>query len=280
MLYNQDNASTIGKLILFDKILYILKYISNFTFFWLFLLWIFAYDKDVCLLLGILHVILSLLTGKTEGFFSGWITCNNLDFFKPLLILGIYVTIVLILRKIYYQFIWTKSLKLMLWLIFTFAFLLVITFPLVLTLADSHTFSKEFDNNIWLILFLSIFVWILLSFCRFLINKYRIENAPSSTTAQAMLSEIPVSHISSVRFSENSWKSYAIQLDSIKQIAVFIADKAWKTVFAPGELSEERDFLLKNYKSSLPKKDYDILVQYLSTWVEKGGSFEIIKKDL
>lgn len=90
------------------------------------------------------------------------------------------------------------------------------------------------------------------------------------------LRSFDISGINFIRFHENDGKSFQISLDSIKRIACFIQEKAGKTTFTAGELTEEKDFLLKNYKSRLSEKDYDLFVTYLSSWVEKGGSFEIV----
>ncbi len=92
------------------------------------------------------------------------------------------------------------------------------------------------------------------------------------------LSKIDISSIEYIHFHEIWWKSYKIALDSIKTIAVYFYQKTNKTSFLAGELSEERNFLLKNYPSNLGIEDYNNLISHLWNWVTVGGSFEIIYK--
>ncbi len=92
------------------------------------------------------------------------------------------------------------------------------------------------------------------------------------------LSKVNTSSIDSIIFHHNNGKSYKIGLESIKQIAVYINQKSWKTQFSPNELKEEQDFLLANYKTNLSEADYTLLVNNLSEWVAGGGSFEIVYK--
>ena len=98
-------------------------------------------------------------------------------------------------------------------------------------------------------------------------------------TLEGVLTKIDVSDIESVRFQENnSGKEYTIGLDSIKRIAQYMIEKSGKNSFSANELLQEKEFLIKNYKSQLPENDYATLVSTLSSWVENGGTLEIVKK--
>lgn len=92
------------------------------------------------------------------------------------------------------------------------------------------------------------------------------------------LSKIDISSIEYIHFHEIWWKSYKITLSSIKTIAVYFYQRTNKTTFLAWELSEERDYLLKNYPSNLGKDEYNTLLSHLSDWVKVGGSFDIVYK--
>lgn len=98
-----------------------------------------------------------------------------------------------------------------------------------------------------------------------------------SQSIERALSEFDISKIKFIRFHENNGKNFEIYLDSIKQISCFIEQKAHKTTFDAWELQAEKELLLKSYKTKLSQKDYELLIKHLSSWVEKWGSFEIVR---
>ena len=90
------------------------------------------------------------------------------------------------------------------------------------------------------------------------------------------LSLIDISNIEGVRFFQNGWQTFSVSLDSIKRIAVYIEKKYGKTTFLPWELIIESDYFVENYRTSLSKEDYKVVVDTLTGWIESWGGFEVI----
>lgn len=98
-------------------------------------------------------------------------------------------------------------------------------------------------------------------------------------TNNSIISEIQnidVSNIEGVRFFQNGWQTFSVSLDSIKRIAVYIEKKYGKTTFLPWELIIESDYFVENYRTSLSKEDYKVVVDTLTGWIESWGGFEVI----
>ncbi|MBX9809742.1 hypothetical protein K2X92_05120 [Candidatus Gracilibacteria bacterium] len=97
-------------------------------------------------------------------------------------------------------------------------------------------------------------------------------------TLEGILAKVNIADVDSVHFVENkSGKVYSIQLESIKRIAQYLIEKSGKNTFIANELLQEKEFLIQNYESQLSKNDYELLINTLSSWIENGGTVEIIK---
>lgn len=89
---------------------------------------------------------------------------------------------------------------------------------------------------------------------------------------------IDIDWIEYVRFKELEGRSYNILLDSVKRIFTVILNKTGKYAFQANELSSEKALIFSYFYSTLPREQANILEENLTSWFEKGWSFEIIRK--
>lgn len=84
------------------------------------------------------------------------------------------------------------------------------------------------------------------------------------------LQSLDISRIEAVKFCESTGRMYAIQLDSIKRIALYISKKYNKSYFNPRDLRHELEHFMDHYPTSLPQETYKFLLATLANWVEFG----------
>ncbi len=146
-----------------------------------------------------------------------------------------------------------------------------------------HIFSSVVGIKLWLQF---IIVWAIVLIAIYKTLKKEKNIAPVwvikpmweiDPQIQEVIDSVDISRISCIRFTEAWGRTYNIMLDSIKRIAVIIYNKTWKSVFMPNELTPDKEIIFKYFYSQLPFDQVKMLEQYLMVWIEKGGSFEILK---
>ena len=92
------------------------------------------------------------------------------------------------------------------------------------------------------------------------------------------LKKIDISEIKVIRFFPNVSEKFTIRAKNLIKITKLIRDKTGKTSFKKGELSNMYDFIVKNYKSDLSRREYDKIRSLLKDFIDEGGEIEIVKK--
>lgn len=257
---------------------------SNWGIFsnWIFVKWLFA---TVILFLA-LHISLNFqeLSGKKRPTYLLFIPA-----YVHLLIFGNYIIFALI-NDLWIEHEWIKSVITSIWWIMLSTYMLLAWMKKVKT----HTILKK----MWLYLFfltiikiifydmetmsmenkiivLIIVGWILMAFSFFVQKKWLwSEKQKEDLSLNDIISKVELWKTKEVIFKTNEDKDFSTKLENIIKIVLFITDKYWKTEFKPAELQSTYDYIIKNYKSELDKKSYDLLVWYMKNFVEKWGEIE------
>lgn len=82
------------------------------------------------------------------------------------------------------------------------------------------------------------------------------------------LSNVDVSDVAFVRFVTADGDSFVIKRAGISRVARRIAETFKKTEFRAGELARVYEKATPFVRSSLPKKDLEVLLEKLRRWIE------------
>lgn len=93
------------------------------------------------------------------------------------------------------------------------------------------------------------------------------------------LSEVDVSDIKSVRLNI-SWdtKKIIIRADNLLRIAKIITTSVEKNTFSAGELQKQYNYITENYRTQIPKAQYEKIKTVVKEFVDKWGEIIFIKK--
>jgi len=92
------------------------------------------------------------------------------------------------------------------------------------------------------------------------------------------LKKVDISEIKVIRFFPKESVSFTVRAKNLIRIVVLIADKTGKTSFKKGELNNMYDYIIKNYKSDLSRREYDKIRSSIKDFIDEGGEIEIVKK--
>ncbi|MDD3302765.1 MAG: hypothetical protein PHN31_04350, partial [Candidatus Gracilibacteria bacterium] len=90
------------------------------------------------------------------------------------------------------------------------------------------------------------------------------------------LDKIDIGEKKAVLFIFNDGRKAQIRAKNLIKIGKIILKTAGKNKFEKGELKYTYDYVKKNYKSELSKRDYDKIIEIIDDFVKNGGSFELI----
>jgi hypothetical protein len=68
---------------------------------------------------------------------------------------------------------------------------------------------------------------------------------------------------------------YLVSQKNTLRIVKMVVDNEWKTIFEPNELKGIYNFIIENYKSSLPIKEYEEISNLFKQFVEQGWEIKI-----
>lgn len=96
-------------------------------------------------------------------------------------------------------------------------------------------------------------------------------------TINETIKDISTGKDTKVRFAFAGGEVISTQTKNIIKIAKLVTSKYGKNTFEAGELEAAYEYILKNYKSQLLKKDYEQVVQILARFVKEGGRIQLVE---
>ena len=93
------------------------------------------------------------------------------------------------------------------------------------------------------------------------------------------LEKVDASFVKVIRFYPNVWKNFSIRAKNLSKIVLIITEHFNKNIFEAGELEEIYNYVIKNYKSNLTRREYDKIRSTIKDFIDVWGKIEIIKKD-
>lgn len=89
------------------------------------------------------------------------------------------------------------------------------------------------------------------------------------------IQNINISWINSIWIHINNSNPYLVSQKNTLRIVKMVVDNEWKTYFEPNELKGIYNFIIENYKSSLPIKEYEKISNLFKEFVEQGWEIKI-----
>lgn len=89
------------------------------------------------------------------------------------------------------------------------------------------------------------------------------------------IQNINVSWIKSVWIQINNSNQYLVTQINTLRIVKMVVDNEWKTIFEPNELKGIYNFIVDNYKTSLPTKEYEEISNLFKQFVVQGWEIKI-----
>ncbi len=112
------------------------------------------------------------------------------------------------------------------------------------------------------------------------INKIEkeVEEDIEENAFMKKLKKIDIEEIKVIRFFPNKSEKFTVRAKNLIRIIKLITDKTGKTTFKSWELTKMYDFIIKNYKSDLSRREYDKIRSTVKDFIDEGGEIEIVKK--
>lgn len=92
------------------------------------------------------------------------------------------------------------------------------------------------------------------------------------------LSKVNVDDIKVVRFFPKNLDNFTIRAKNLMRVSKLVIKQTWKNSFAAWELEWIYNYVIKNYKSKLSRREFDKLRTTLKDFIDDGWEVEIIKK--
>ena len=105
-----------------------------------------------------------------------------------------------------------------------------------------------------------------------------IEDGKEENPFMKKLKKVDIEDIKVVRFFPKSWEKFTIRAKNLIRVSKLIIEKTWKTSFKSGELQNMYDFVIKNYKSDLSRREYDKIRSTVKDFIISGWEVELVKK--
>ncbi len=151
-----------------------------------------------------------------------------------------------------------------------------------LLLVDKISLFWNDDNwfIIWWIEILIIFVlsiWLIFfkKIPKNLIKEIKISISSETEDLMNSLSQVDISHITSITFLPKNRTWFTIKTPNIKRLAIHITTKLEKTIFETEELRKPFDYVVKNISSNLSKWDFDLVTGKIEEFVKSWGEVKI-----
>jgi len=93
-----------------------------------------------------------------------------------------------------------------------------------------------------------------------------------------ILKKVNVDDIKVVRFFSNSWNIFRVRAKNLIRIVKIITQQLWKNNFEAWELNEIYNYVIKNYKSELSRREYDKIRTTIKEFIDDWGKVELVKK--
>lgn len=107
-------------------------------------------------------------------------------------------------------------------------------------------------------------------------KKEKIKEKPENDF-MINLKKVDVSNIKVIRFFPNNWENFTIRASNIKKLTVSIIKQFNKNIFKPLELEGVYNYIIKNYKSELSRREYDKIRSTIKEFIDDGWKVEIVE---
>ena len=92
------------------------------------------------------------------------------------------------------------------------------------------------------------------------------------------LEKVNVDNVKVIRLIPKKSGKFTIRAKNLMRVSKLIINQTWKTSFEPWELNWIYNYVVKNYKSNLSRREYDKLRTTLKNFINEGGEVEVVKK--
>jgi hypothetical protein len=108
-------------------------------------------------------------------------------------------------------------------------------------------------------------------------NKDSVEKVEENSFMKK-LKKVDISEIKVVRFFPKKSENFTIRAKNLIRVISLIVEKTGKSKFKANELDNMYDYVIKNYKSDLSRREYDKIRSTVKDFIDEGGEVEIVKK--